>query len=88
MLTGFPFSRRGLLALPFAASLAPAESFPTVPAIDEPHFPSRLYQYVWRNWELANLDRMAQVVGAQPGQLAEMGRAMGLAAARLRPSAA
>ncbi|MBL8213960.1 MAG: hypothetical protein JNK87_24790 [Bryobacterales bacterium] len=82
MLTGPPFRRRELLALPFAASLASAESFPTVPAIEEPHFPSRLYQYVWRNWEVANLDRMAQVVGAKPEQLEELGRAMGLPAKR------
>ncbi len=44
----------------------------------EDHFPSRLYQFVWRNWELANLDRMAAVVGAKPAELAALGRAMGL----------
>jgi len=43
---------------------------PNASAIGEPHFPSRLYQFVWRNWELANLDRMAQVVQAKPDQLA------------------
>lgn len=54
------------------AALAP------VPPLPEPHFPSRLYQYVWRNWELANLDRMAKVVLARPAGLAGMAREMGL----------
>ncbi|MBI4890314.1 MAG: hypothetical protein HY821_06790 [Acidobacteria bacterium] len=44
----------------------------------ETHFPSRLYQFVWRNWELANLDRMAAVVRAKPAELSAMGRSMGL----------
>ncbi len=53
-------------------------SFPAVKAIPEPHFPSRLHQFVWRNWELANLDRMGAVVQAKPAQLAVLGRDMGL----------
>ncbi len=46
--------------------------------IEEPHFPTRLHQFVWRNWELANLDRMAQVVRTTPEMLGEIGRSMGL----------
>ena len=57
-------------------------AFPPVPAIPEPHFPSRLYQFVWRNWDLANLDRMARVVHARPAHLSELARAMGLPAKR------
>src|SRR3954447_10603993 len=57
-------------------------SLPAVKAIPEPQFPSRLYQFVWRNWELANLDRMAAVVHANPAQLAALGRDMGLPAKR------
>jgi hypothetical protein len=53
-------------------------SFPAVPALVEAHFPSRLYLFVWRNWELANLDRMAQVVGGTARELEALGRAMGL----------
>ncbi len=52
--------------------------FPSVPALREPHFPSRLHQFVWRNWELANLDRMAEVAGTQPDRLREIGDSMGL----------
>jgi len=77
------FTRRDLLTLPAAAYLTlppplPGESFPTIPAIAEPHFPNRLYQYVWRNWELVNLPRLAQVIGAQPQQLTALAKAMGL----------
>ena len=46
-------------------------------------FPNRIsragcYQFVWRNWELANLDRMGAVVQAKPTQLAALGRDMAL----------
>src|SRR5690242_6303688 len=44
----------------------------------ETHFPNRVYQFVWRNWELANLDRMALVAHARPQALRELGRSMGL----------
>lgn len=53
-------------------------AFPEVAAVPEPHFPSRLYQFVWRNWALANLDRMAEVVRAKPEELAELARELGL----------
>ena len=52
----------------------PAQTLAPVPALAEPHFPSRLYQFVWRNWELANLPRMAQVIAATPEQVEELGR--------------
>lgn len=59
-------------------SLDAQSGFSSITAISEPHFPNRLYQFVWRNWELANLDRMAQVVQATPDQLATMAKEMGL----------
>ena len=37
---------------------------PGVTPIPEPHFPSRLFLFVWRNWELANSDRLAQVLNS------------------------
>jgi hypothetical protein len=46
--------------------------------VPEPHFPDRLHLFVWRNWELANLDRMAKVAGCRPDDLAAVGAAMGL----------
>lgn len=47
-------------------------------AIAEPHFPNRVCQFVWRNWELANIERMAAVLGTSPGNVLRMGAAMGL----------
>jgi len=43
-----------------------------------PHFPDRLHAFVWFNWPLVPAERMAQVVGAEPGQIVELGRRMGL----------
>ena len=45
-----------------------------------PHFPDRLHAFVWRNWPLVTVERMARVVGARPRDLERMGRAMGLGA--------
>jgi hypothetical protein len=58
-----------LLAMPAAQASRPLE---------ESHFPDRLHQFVWRNWELANLDRMAEAVKARPRDLESVGRRMGL----------
>ena len=44
----------------------------------EPHFPDRLHQFVFRNWELANIESMARVAGCGPAKLLAAGRAMGL----------
>lgn len=43
-----------------------------------PHFPDRLHAYVWRNWGIAPVDRLAKTIGASPEQFVEIGRAMGL----------
>lgn len=43
-----------------------------------PHFPSRLHAFVWRNWSLVPVERMARAVGANKSDLLRMGRAMGL----------
>ncbi len=75
--------RRHFLTAAMAACASPAQTLPpSAPAIPEPHFPNRLYQFVWRNWELANLPRMAEVVRAQPADLAALAQQMGLPAHR------
>ena len=43
-----------------------------------PHFPSRLHAFVWRNWSLVPLKRLAAVVGATPRQIQRVATAMGL----------
>src|SRR5690349_20937494 len=46
--------------------------------IPEPHFPSRLYLYIWRNWELANGKRIAQVIRTTEKTVLDLGYSMGL----------
>jgi hypothetical protein len=50
-------------------------------ALEQPWFPDALHQYVWTNWGLVPLERMAAVVEASPAQLEEMAERMGLGAA-------
>jgi hypothetical protein len=62
-----------------ALCAGPLQSEPrSISPVAEPHFPDRLHQFVWRNWELANLSRMAEVVHASPEDILEIGRSMGL----------
>jgi hypothetical protein len=42
------------------------------------HFPDRLHAFVWRNWPLVPVGRMAAVVGARQEDILRMGQAMGL----------
>jgi hypothetical protein len=46
--------------------------------VANPHFPTRLHAFVWRNWPLVTPERMARVVGAKRADIVRMGRAMGL----------
>jgi hypothetical protein len=46
--------------------------------VPEPHFPSRLYQFIWRNWELATTNSMAKVLGTTTDKILELGLSMGL----------
>lgn len=73
--------RRDLLKAASLFAVRPADA--AAAPISEPHFPSRLHQFVWRNWELANLDRMARILGARQQDLASIGASMGLPAKRL-----
>ncbi|MHB9010179.1 MAG: hypothetical protein ACYDC1_24990, partial [Limisphaerales bacterium] len=43
-----------------------------------PHFPDRLHAFVWRNWPLVPVDRLARVIGATPAEIRRLGRALGL----------
>jgi hypothetical protein len=42
------------------------------------HFPDRLHAYVWRNWTVVPMARLAKTVGAKSDEIVRMGRAMGL----------
>ena len=69
--------RRSFLAL---ASAVPSEAQTISPSspIDEPHFPSRQYCFVWRNWELANIERLGHVLGTEDTKVEAIGLSMGL----------
>ncbi len=63
------------------AALLRAEDLPTgdaPPPVQFSHFPSRLHAFVWRNWQLVPVERLAAVVGATPAQIRAVGAAMGL----------
>lgn len=53
-------------------------SGPTPEALTFAHFPDRLHTYVWRNWSLIPVERMAEVIDATPEQVVALGRSMGL----------
>jgi hypothetical protein len=46
--------------------------------LSEPHFPSHLHLFVWRNWELVNIEPMARVLRGTPKEVLEIGYSMGL----------
>ncbi|HTL54949.1 MAG TPA: twin-arginine translocation signal domain-containing protein, partial [Candidatus Limnocylindrales bacterium] len=73
---GFGASHPSAAALETAVTDLPAGAAP--PALQFRHFPSRLHAFVWRNWPLVPIARIAQVVGARTSDLERMGRAMGL----------
>lgn len=77
--------RRVLVALLIVSSvggaLCRAEELPTGgarPAIPLRHFPDRLHAFVWRNWELISLERMAEVLQTTPQNVRDIGLSMGL----------
>ena len=70
--------RRSFLAGATLSAASPSLWAQAPAPLVEAHFPSRLHQFIWRNWELANLDRMASVVKGEPSKLREIGISMGL----------
>lgn len=61
-----------------AGSVLPAGPAPA--ALDFPWFPDRVHAFVWRNWELADLSRMAAVLKTTPENVRAIGESMGLPA--------
>ncbi len=41
-------------------------------------FPSRLHQFIWRNWAVVPQDRLAQVLKTSPGNVARIAASLGL----------
>jgi hypothetical protein len=70
--------RHFLAASTGLAGIMPAAGNTGSSAIPETHFPTRLHEFVWRNWELANTGRMAEVVGTSPANILRLGSSMEL----------
>jgi hypothetical protein len=64
------------IAILLSAVALPEGSAPT--ALEARHFPDQLHAYVWRNWQITPLERMAAAVDAKPDELRALGHAMGL----------
>ncbi len=64
------------------ARIARAEPVLPVGSAPEPlaahHFPDRLHTFIWRNWETADVERMAEVLGTSAENVPEIAESMGL----------
>lgn len=49
-------------------------------ALNFTHFPDRLHAFIWRNWNLVPVEKMAAVVGATEKQVLDFGKSLGLSA--------
>lgn len=47
-------------------------------ALETAWFPDRVHAFVWRNWPLVPVARMARTIGATPSQIRAVGQSMGL----------
>jgi hypothetical protein len=72
----FLYRLGGLAAATLATDPRAAEA--ATATIPEDHFPDRLHLFVWRNWQLANAEHMADVIGCRPEEVLAVGAAMGL----------
>ena len=59
-----------------SAAELPVGSAP--PPVAVAHFPDRVHAYVWRNWQVVPVARLAEAIGAKPEDLLRIGHAMGL----------
>ncbi len=67
----------GLLITLLGATMSPYVGTGSEP-VAMPHFPSPLHAYVWRNWMLVPVDRLAEAIDAKPEDLVALGHRMGL----------
>lgn len=76
----FAIAYLGILA-PAGVNRASADILPSGgerPPIQFSHFPDRLHAFVWRNWEMVSLERMAEVLDTTPAKVRAVGMSMGL----------
>jgi len=73
----------GGLLLESRISSAALKSSPSgKPALIFPHFPDTLHAFLWRNWDLVPIKRLAKVVKAKPEDILSIGKSMGLSEAK------
>ena len=73
---GIALSRPPLLAAVQVATVLPEGSAPL--PVKLPYFPDRLHAFIWRNWELVPVSKMAEVLGASEDDVLGVSRSMGL----------
>src|SRR3954471_22299854 len=57
------------------------------PALEFPHFPSRVHAFVWRNWHLVETERLAAVLETSAENVRALAASMGLPAEQRPPAA-
>lgn len=71
------------LSMPYQLSAQgklPLGSHP--PALSFDHFPNRLFAFVWRNWNLIGVEKMASLLHCKSWEVRDMAQAMGLQEAK------
>lgn len=48
------------------------------PALSSPHFPDRVHEFVWRNWNAVAPEKIAEVIGASASEVTDIAASMGL----------
>lgn len=61
-----------------ASAIEPLPEGSAPAALEAGHFASRMQAFVWRNWQLVSIERMAATVGAPEAELRAMGASLGL----------
>jgi phage gp37-like protein len=51
---------------------------PTPDALTFPHFPTRMHAFIWRNWPVVEVERLADVLGTSAANVREVAESMGL----------
>ncbi len=67
-----------------ATSVLPTGNSPA--PVEFKHFPDRVHTFVWRNWEMVALERMAEVLDTTPEKVRAIGESMGLPPHRRPPA--
>ncbi|HWV28628.1 MAG TPA: hypothetical protein VN038_03200 [Dyadobacter sp.] len=71
----------GLFAVPSSFAIRSIQK----QALSLSHFPDRLHAFLWRNWGLVPVDRLAAVTGAKPADILQLAAAIGLPEAKPIP---